>query len=122
MDRDEEFEAFLRRFEPNPPASLPGSHMGPRRSPRRWSLLAAAAAVLIAVGLVVSADRHSAPIRSATPAPIAIPPGDPLRRGLLNLEDSKLGDALDAAARDALPDPSATGRALHAVAAFSKDQ
>src|SRR5258706_13730380 len=75
-ENDEQFENYLREFEPRGPRALE-----PKRQPAldSWRRLAAAAGVMIALGTSLWLVLHSPPwqalqkVRVGTPRPVSVP-------------------------------------------------
>src|SRR5690349_2027240 len=108
MDRnDEQFENYLREFEPRRPRALESKT---RAIPKSWSRLAAAAGVMIALGTSLWLVLHS-PARQ-TPQTVKVDTAEPERAPLSVIPLTKLAatdpaqlDAeLAAASRRVLPD------------------
>jgi hypothetical protein len=117
MPNDQEFEVFLRRFQPLAPAPLP-------RKPRKGSrnaLWLAAAMLLLATGLWLRQRPapHTIPTATAKLTPV------PATWGALSAvavaDPAALDAALEGQARQALPDVGRRDGALRSLAAVQKD-
>jgi hypothetical protein len=108
-DRDDAFEAHLRRFALRAPAPLPLTATRPRAAARRSLpfLWAAAAAAAVAFTALLSVERPRAP---RAPAPEGV-----LTQSWRS-DPAALDERLSRAAALGLPDPAAPGGALRDVA------
>lgn len=122
---DEQFENYLREFEPRRPRALPAQSWG---KPEQWRLrrLAAAAALVIAMGsalwLAVRQHRQGASNLAITMAPISEPKPATAHLSLSQLNQMALGDPalldeeLAKDSREVLPDFRSEGSTLRVLA------
>jgi hypothetical protein len=106
-ENDEQFENYLREFEPRGPRALE-----PKRQPAldSWRRLAAAAGVMIALGtslwLVLHSPRWQAlqTVTVGTPRPVRVPLSIVPLTKLAATDPARLDAELTAASRQVLPD------------------
>ena len=118
MPNDQEFEIFLRRFQPLAPAPLPRA---PQRRSRRSVWLAVAALLLLAAGLWLRQRRVPPAVTTTAAGTTGARATWGALRATALADPAALEAELEHQARQSLPDVSRRGGALRSLAEFQKD-